>query len=345
MRKRFDEVDLLRAFGILGVIIVHILTYHLTSPIYIFFWNYLQFVVVAFVFCSGFVLSSIYQNSLDTISKTLLWYKKRFIRLIFPFWIYLLVHYSLWILFPQFFQGLGLIKTPLYFFQSAIFIGGTNFNWLPLLFLQLTFLFPIFTNLISKNKKILAVYIIFAIIVTAIFTFLTFPYSYYRLAMFIPWSLVLLVAIFVAVQVKKEKPKFSIDKVYLILGIVFFAQFISLYISNLGTGRSLNFYDHKYPPDFYYLFFGLALTCFVLIIARLKFWQNPTLKKVYFYISNNSYQIFFTHYILLDLILTLSRKNAFLQNPVLEFVIILSLSLILTFIFNQRSKILPKKNV
>ena len=79
------------------------------------------FVVVAFVFCSGFVLSAIYQNSFSSIKQTLSWYKKRFIRLVVPFYIYLIVHYSLWILFPNIFSGLGLVKNLDFFVKSAIF--------------------------------------------------------------------------------------------------------------------------------------------------------------------------------------------------------------------------------
>lgn len=344
MRKRFDEIDLLRAFGILGVIIVHILTYNLTNPIYKFLWNNLQFVVVSFVFCSGFVLASIYENAFSDLHKTILWYKKRFIRLVFPFWIYLIAHFSLWILFPNFFQGLGLVKTPQYFLNSALFIGGTNLNWLPLLFLQLTFYFPIFINLFSFKRKIFWIYSLAAVFITAIFTFYTFPYSHYREVMWIPWSLVLITSMVIAIQAKKEEKSIMLNSKYLIYGLIFFGEFLVLLFINFGRGNSLNFYDHKYPPDFYYIFFGLAFTCFSLLIGRAKIWQNVNIKKVYFYISNNSYQIFFIHYILLDMVLTLAKKNTLLQNPILEFAIILPLSLLLAEIFNRTTSLLKRKS-
>lgn len=336
MRKRFDNIDLLRAFGILGVIVVHILTYNLSSPIYKFLWNYLQFVVVGFVFCSGFVLASIYSEAFTNISSAAKWYKKRLIRLIIPFWIYLVVHYSLWIVFPNLFQGLGLVKTPMYFFQSAIFTGGTNLNWLPLLFLQLTFLFPIFTNLI-KNKKLIVIYVLIAGLVTTYFTLVTFLYSYYRVAMFVPWSLVLILAMITAVKDKTENA-LQTNLRYLVFAGFSFAVYISLIGFNMLRNSSLNFYDHKYPPDFYYLFFGVALTFLFLILGKLKVWQNTYVKKFYFFVSNNSYQIFFIHYILLDMVLTLSKRNELLKDSLIEFLLILSLSLLITELFNRANK-------
>lgn len=320
-RKRFDEVDVLRAIGIIGVIVVHILTYNLSTPLNKFFWNNLQFVVVSFVFCSGFVLAYLYENSLDSFSKTFLWYKKRLIRLLIPFWIYLVVHFSLWILFPQSFSGLGLSKSFEYFVKSAVLIGGTNYNFLPLLFVQLTILFPLFANWF-KNKKILLTYLAGALFVTLIFTLFTFPYSLYRFVIWVPWSLVLIFAMYLSIKGKQDKAQSVTNKRYLLTGVFTFVIFLLLYILNLDSNKSLNFYDHKYPPDFYYLVFGISLTCFALLIGKLKFWQNKLVKNIYSYISKNSYSIFFVHYIILDAVLVLSKQNVFLQNPFMQFVII-----------------------
>ncbi len=333
-RKRFDEIDVLRAFGIIGVIIVHILTYNLGNPLSKFLWNNFQFVVVSFVFCSGFVLSSIYRNGFTDPFKTISWYKKRFIRLIIPFWIYLIAHYLLWIIFPNYFQGLGLRMDLSYILKSAIFVGGTNYNWLPLLFLQLTFLFPFFKNWIHK-KQILYVYLIGAGFITFLFTFLRFPYDHYRLVMWIPWSLVLLLAMYISHKANKDEKASDTNKRYFLIGLIFFVLFLGLYNNNLDLAKSLNFYDHKYPTDFYYLTFGIALTCFSLLIARFRFWQMQFLKNIYFFISNNSYQIFFIHYILLDLVLVLAKHNVFLKNPFIQFSIISSISIVMVIILNK----------
>lgn len=340
-KKRFDEIDVLRAFGLVGVIAIHILTYNLSTPLNKFLWNYLQFFVVTFIFCSGFVLSYIYRNSFNSILKTFFWYKKRLIRLLVPFWIYLAIHYLLWIIFPQFFSGLGLAKNVNYFISSAALFGGTNFNFLPLLFLQLTILFPFFTNWMNK-KKILFTYILGASFITLIFTFNVFPYSLYRFVMWIPWSLILIWAIWLRIKEETDANSYQTIKRYLLWGISSFILFLILYIYNLDVSNSLNFYNHKYPPDFYYLFFGIALTSFSLLIAKLKIWQNKFIKPIYFFISNNSYQIFFIHFIILDFVLVLSKKIPAMNYPLLQFMIIFIPSLFMAYIL-QKALVLKKR--
>ena len=333
-RKRFDEVDLLRAFGIIGIILIHILTYNLGSPINNFLWNNLQFVVISFVFASGFVLAHFYENAFTGISKTLAWYKKRFIRLLVPFYLYLTLHNILWLAFPDIFSGLGLSKSIDYFVKSALLFGGTNYNFLVVLFIELTLLFPIFTNFF-KRKKILFLYILFSGLVTLGFTAFGSPYSLYRFTMWVPWSLVLIFAMYIAIKSKMDKNVIDTDKRYLIFGILFFVLFLGFYVLNQINGKSLNFYNHKYPPDFYYLFFGLSFTCFSLLIGKLKIWQNKTLKTIYFFISKNSYTIFFTHFIILDAVLVLASKNLFFKNSFIQFLIIFSLSIFIILILNR----------
>ncbi|MEK7551648.1 MAG: acyltransferase [Patescibacteria group bacterium] len=338
-RKRFDEVDVLKAFGIIGVIIIHILTRNLTNPISNFLWNNLQFFVISFVFCSGFVLASIYQNSFSSVSKTLAWYKKRLIRLLIPFFIYLISHYALWIIFPNIFNGLGLVQNLDFFTKSALLIGGTNYNFLVVLFVELTLLFPIFTTFF-KRKKFLFLYLLLSGIITFIFTFFGGSYPTYRFTMWIPWSLVLIFAMYVAIKGKSEKVAKNIDKIYLLFGVIFFILFLGLYFYNLTIDKSLIFYNHKYPPDFYYLFFGLSLTCFALIIGRLKFWQNKILKSIYLFISRNSYSLFFIHFIILDAVLIFTNYNIMLKNSLIQFSIIFSLSILIIIIINKVKSII-----
>ncbi len=339
-RKRFDEVDILRAFGIIGIILIHILTYNLGSPINKFLWNNLQFVVISFVFASGFVLAYFYENAFTSISKILSWYKKRFIRLLVPFYLYLILHNVLWLAFPDIFSGLGLSKSIDYFVKSALLFGGTNYNFLVVLFIVLTLLFPLFTNFFNR-KKILYFYVFVSIIITLIFTFFGSPYSLYRFTMWIPWSLVLIFAMYIAIKSKMDKNTIDTNKRYLFFGTLFFILFLGLYVLNSNMGKSLFFYSHKYPPDFYYLFFGLFLTCLSLLIGKLEIWQNKFLKQIYLFISKNSYYIFFIHYIILDAVLVLARENLFFKNPFIQFITIFFSTIFIILILN-RIKLIKK---
>lgn len=328
MKKRFDEVDLARALGIIGVIAVHILTHSLTNPVNKLVWNCLQFFVITFVFCSGFVLTHAYSGKLNTITESLSWYKKRLVRLAIPFWIYLIVHYSLWLAFPNVFRGLGLTKSFKYFIDSALFMGGTNFNFLPLLFIELMVLFPLFLNWFKK-KKILYTYLFFSILITLIFTFAKFPYSLYRFTMWVPWSLVLILAMYF------KESKF---RQYITFGLISLFGFLAIYFINPIIGKDEIFYNHKYPPDFFYILFGISITLFLLILGKSNIFQNKWIKKSYNFVSRNSYKIFFIHWIILDAVLAASSKVEYLHSPVIQFVIILFPALAIGFVLEKFQK-------
>ena len=159
--------------------------------------------------------------------------------------------------------------------------------------------------------------------------------------MWIPWSLVLIFAMYIAIKSKMDKNTMDTNKRYLFFGTLFFILFLGLYFFNLNMGKSLNFYSHKYPPDFYYLFFGLSLTCFSLLIGKLSLWQNKILKPIYLFISKNSYYIFFIHYIILDAVLVLAKQNLFFKNPVLQFIIIFFPTIFIILIL-KRIKLIKK---
>lgn len=326
--KRFEYIDFLRSVAIIGVIAIHTLSYHLTTSIITFIWNYLHFVVVAFVFCSGYVLTARYKDSFTSFSKTILWYKKRCIRLLAPFYFYLIVHFSLLFLFPQYFSGLDLQKSPDYILKSFFLIGGANVSWLPLLFLELTLLFPIFMR---AKKNFLFFYIAFSIFVTIFFTIIIFPYNYYRFVMWIPWSFIFLFSIFVAKTEQGHSSNSKINYIFFIGCLVSGLLFLILNVLGPSFHRSFTLIDHKYPPDFYYLSYAFFITCLLGFLSRFIPWNSWT-KVTIRAISENSYQIFFIHYILLDFILKVSKILHFLQNPLTQFTIILLASLGISFV-------------
>ncbi len=321
--KRFDQIDFLRAVAILCVIVIHTLSFNLGVPLTNFVWNYLHFVVAAFIFCSGYVFIAFYQNTFGSIAKTLRWYKKRFVRLVVPFYLYLFAHYALWLLFPTVFAGLGLQKSFSFVAQSVFLTGGVNLNWLPLLFLQLTIISP-FLLRAMRNQKVLFFLIFFFFILTVFFTVRPFPYSYYRYVMWVPWSLVLLLSF---VFFKKE----SIKR-YLFVGSVCFLVFLSLFLLWHQMLRSVTLIDHKYPPDLFELSYEVAITCFILAISRLSLFGHKLIKKIYVFISRQSYQLFFIHYIILDAVLLAKHKGIFWQNAFMEIFFVLFFSLFLCWL-------------
>lgn len=308
-KSRLFFVDNLRAFSLLGVIAIHTLSFHLNNSVNAFFWNGLQFVVVAFIFCSG-IVSAHYESSLKSFTAITSWYSKRISRLYTPFLIYFIIHFGLFFFFPHIFTHFGMQSGWVFFIGSLSLFGGSNTNWLPLIFIELMLLSPFLFFL--KRKNMVWIFVLPATLITAFFTLFHFPYNYYRFVMWIPWSLVL----FVGLSYTKEFKKILFGGIVLYLGST---------ILLVMEHRSLLFYDNKYPPTFYYLGYGMVITLlFTWIRSHISL--PDILQKSLSYISKNSYALFFIHYIVLDFFESTFLSKLYLLEMV--FVLIISLGVL-----------------
>lgn len=323
--ERFLHIDFLRAICIIVVIATHVLSNNFTPGIVGISWNYLHFAVVGFVFCSGYVLYAKYRYAFTTFSSIFKWYKKRIRRLLIPFYFYLIIHFSLWFLFPKLFSGLGLKISSSFFLQSVFLTGGVDLNWLVLLFLQLTFIFPLFIIGLEKRPKLFHVFVFAAFVTTLFFTVWQFPYSQYRFVMWIPWSVVLYSSFLFF-----EK-KLSLVRIAGISGVLFLVLFWIFSILH----RSLVFIDHKYPPDFFYLSYASFMTTLVLFISNGSFLQTEKIKTWYTFISQEAYALYFIHYIVLDFILTQKKTFVFLQNIPFQLLLVFVFSIFISFLLKK----------
>lgn len=329
---RFTHIDFLRAVSIIGVIAIHVLYYNLTSQANTTtaIWNYLHFVVTGFVLCSGYVLLR-KTDSLQTFAGTLGWYKKRLIRLIIPYYVYVIIHIALISFLPNFFSGLGVKANSSYFFQALLFSNSVSISWLPLLFVQLTILFPFLIFLLRKN--LLYIYLIFSLAITFLITVKPFPFNYYEY-MFIPWSLITLLAIYLF---KVEKSKLNFSRHLLFLGIVSGIIFAILSFLWIFLHRPMYLIDNKYPPNFYYLFYGVFATMLILYVSKFSIFLRKGIVNFYTYVSKNSYSLYFIHYIVLDFVVE-SRKLIGQHGAVIDLTAVISLSLLISYLINLISK-------
>lgn len=333
-KNRFDEIDFLRAIAIIGVVLIHTLVYYLNNSFYYLLWNYLHFVVTLFVFCSGYVLFTHYQNYFKNTKAIFLWWKKRLIRLIKPFYLYLIIHYLLMIFFPNFFSGLGLKKELGFFIQSVTLIGGIDLNWLVLLFLELTLIFPI---LVYLTKKPFWFYLgIFLSIISSIWFLFQKPTNY-RTIMWLPWASVLFLSvIFYFLDQKNlvfKKNLFFYSFLFILSLLIFFIFYL------IKKPATMIFFNHKYPPDIIYLAYGLMALSLFVIISKLPIIKNLFLKKIYQPIGHYSYSIFFTHYLVIDFFKTRGVLGLkFLSQPLIFFFLVFSTSLGIVKIFSNLEK-------
>lgn len=332
--KRYNHIDFLRAAAIIGVIAIHVFSDNLTNGLNTFIWNYLHFIIVAFVFCSGYVMYALYASKLTTLKSIGLWYKKRLIRLLLPFYYYLFIHYLLTFLFPRFFSGLGLQFSWKYVLESITLIGGVNLNWLPLLFLQLAVLFPILVYF-SKNKKALFWgYVVIASLTTIALTIWQFPYARYRAVMWLPWSLFLILPWYF---VRHEQVAIRI-KPYLTLAALGAVGYIVFSVIWHAVGRSITLIDNKYPPNLYYLSYNIGGSFLLASIAVLPFLQKKKIVALYEFISRTSYSLFFIHFILLDFTLSLVHNFHIPLGVGVQFIFILITSIFIAWLLSLLAK-------
>ncbi len=297
--SRSYHIDVLRAIATVLIIVTHVFQYHLGGFFNTFIWNYVHFAVVLFVFCSVSVLLPSMERMDMNVASLLSWSKRRFLRLIKPFYAYIAAHSLLILLLPSVFNGNGLKLTPEFLYDSITLSGGINFNWLVLLFIEIALVFPLIYKVSQRRSWSITWGIVsFSFIVAT----LLFPElrTSYRLIMIIGWSLIVLLSIHIA--------QGKLKAFHVFLGA--FAAFSLLLIMPesylVGANLSTRLIDHKYPPDIYYLSYATMMSMSVYFLGKTKFWEQMWLKETISFISMHSYEIFFIHYIVLDASLRLS---------------------------------------
>lgn len=279
MRQRNEKIDFIRGVATLGVILIHTSYYFIGIAYVREVWNYSQFVVQAFVFCSAYLFFK-KEFGLKTVGFSFEYFKKRFIRLLWPYYIFLLFFLPL-----VYFQNPRQIDV--WYVIKSVFVwnGGVQIAWLVLLFLQLSLAAPLLFLSYKKNKALFAA-LQFIIVASGIaLIFFKFPYNW-RLIAWLPWSGVLLYAFYF---VKFEKTKYF--KIASLAAFLF--MYIFLVFVFMQRNISLSLYSSKYPPNLYFIAYGVAATAALFYV----FYAVPrqVLQAVNFF-SIYAYPIFFIHY-------------------------------------------------
>ncbi len=327
--NRLAEIDVLRAIGIIFIMITHVYSFHLGNPVDYAIWNNIHFVVVGFVFASGYVLARRYGDTLTNLKDILKWYKKRVFNLLQPLYIYLLIHYAFWILFPDLFSGLGLKKDFTYIWQSLIFYDGLSLNWIVLLFIQLTLLFPFFMWAFHKKRVLFWIFIIAAAVFTAWSTAHKFPVEHYRSVMWVGWSLIFMFGSYMSIKEKNSRNNEIRISFYFKIGTLALAVYTLLWVLFDKFHISHQLVDHKYPPNFFYLSYGVAAAMGMLAFMKItRIHTFPKAHRISTYLSRHSYALYFVHYIMLDMVIKNTGSSVWTNNPIFQSALLILLSLI-----------------
>ena len=306
-KERYIYIDILRTIAILGVMLTHSLAVFLGPNNINIFWNYLHFVVVAFVGCSGYVTALSYEKSAD--KGFLSWYWKRFVRLYIPYVVYVASFALLGLLLPVFFRNTGISYTGNFFLSSFLLIGGFDVGWLTLLFIQLAFITPLLMLLLS-NRKALILFLTMIGVFTLVTSFFRIPTMYSRATAWFPWAGIFLLGGLLAKRNSTKTPKSS-GGIFL-LAVLSFGAWLLLRFLLVVLHAPLTLTLHKYPPDMFYLSYGIALTGIMNWAAlRYQNYLHVAYSSITF-LSKHSYGMFFLHLIILNGITTTVQHGSVL---------------------------------
>lgn len=317
-KERLFLIDDIRGFSIIVMVLIHTNAYFMKIPLSFNLLELSQFAVAAFIFCSSYLFYL--KNPVSSWNTYRDYFFKRLKRLVFPYYLFLAAYFI--VLLPHEAHKL----TFSYLFQNVTLTGGLDFNWLVLLFIELTLLMPLFSWLEKKARPVLYLYIAAALASAAYFLTHT-PLPYYRAVMWLPWSLVVIFTMYFP-RMKASK------KWFWGLTVLFFGLYwASRQYVLQPFHRSLRQYDNKYPPNLYHLAYSLFGVNVLYLLSDLNLFA-PLRGLIHFY-SIYSYTIYFIHIIVIY-ILTVYLHISF--TWVTFYLAVLFLSGLIQLLFNTRQK-------
>ncbi len=280
--NRYREIDELKAIGIFFIILVHSIQQTAQTTLSTSIANISQFAVPVFVFCSCLLYAKI---SSKYTSSTPVYVARRVWRLLKPYYIFLIFYLPL----------TGVLTLKSIDIKHAISLllvwAPTNEpDWAVLLFIYISCLALLVRYLYHRARPVFWLYVAAAVASAGFLLQHTYPFGF-RSIMWLPWSLVVIFGFFV----KKYEDRRWLYLVILIVPAVVF--YTSYFILN-QAGQPLNFYANKYPPNLYFLSYGILASSIFYIASRVGFFSIIPRQIVAFF-SINSYSIYFVHFILI----------------------------------------------
>ena len=284
MTERNATIDFLRGFAMLVMVVIHVSAFYLSDKTTYLIWDYAHFVVPIFTFCSAYL----YFEKKSVAPFNFSYIFKRIKRLLVPYYIYLLV-YFLYLLISK--------NQPLNFtsvLKQVLLFGGRDLNWLVVLFLYYLLLLP-FIRFLSRKSIYLWIFTSISFLSTVLLLFTKFPY-HFRLIMWLPWSTVLLFTYFL-VTLKNKMRFLTISAISWIL-----IYFIGIYLL-LGQDKTLVFTENKYPPNIYYLAYGMFWITVLYVFHNLLSKFIKPMQPFFDFMSRYSYSLFFIHFFYLSVVI------------------------------------------
>lgn len=289
--ERNLEIDSLRGISIFAMILIHTSVYFLHIPLAFALWDISEFAVPAFIFCSVYIFFSKFESLRKIPDVHYVW--KRIKRLLIPYYFFLAVN----LLFIYIGQPKR-ITFP-FILKNLFVIGGIDFNWLVLLFVELIPIMILLEYLGRRSRFLFFTYSFIAFTSSFLLLFFKTPVNY-RYIMWLPWSTV---AVFARGFIRNEKKHWFFPVASVLSLIIFLFSRVIL----LSSRHSVVQFHNKYPPNLFHVSFGIFSIVILYFLFQQRFFKSIIITKPIHFLSRYSYEIFFIH-ILVVYILTIFFK-------------------------------------
>lgn len=307
-KERFYYIDRLKVFGLLLVILAHV-----DLPIWIA--QIRSFDVPLLVLVSAFLAQKSYRGGAVGA-----YYKKRFLRLAVPAWIFAMVF---WLV-----QSVALTPpTVLDVLKGLTFQRDTNMLgmlWIIWVYIICALLIPIIDKM-KFNAKSQALWLVLVVLFQFLCSFTTLSDNRFLYCTFftvIPYGFVTWLGYYYNSMSDKVKRGVIWGSIML-----FVLSSIILYVRN---GALSLISDYKYPAQLYFLSYAIAIA-FLLFqwLPKLDIYKTSDIVR---FISKSSLWIYLWH------ILVLYAAKMFIENPQywwLQYIIVVSGSVVITWVQNK----------
>ncbi len=281
-KKRNQTIDFMRGFAMVLIILIHVTVYFRDNIVARTLWEYSQVAVPIFVFCSAYIYFS--RTKQEHFSISYFW--KRIKRLVLPYYFFLLI---------LFLYNIFLKKIPFNFdsiVRKILFlnISSRDIDWLVVLFLYFMILMPLI-RILGEKKRLLWIFAGIGFVSSIILLFITTEIAF-RLVMWLPWSIVLIVSYLI---VRYEHIRWFMPISMVSFAAIYFLSRIIL----IQSGQSIVLTENKYPPNIFYLSYGIFLLLITYRGCSYIRSLPSILQKAVNFLSSYSYSIFFIHFLLL----------------------------------------------
>jgi len=277
--ERNLEIDSLRGISIFAMIFIHTNAYFLHIPLASALWDISEFAVPAFIFCSAYVFFSKYESVGKIPNIHYVW--KRIKRLLLPYYFFLAINLLL------IYIGQPKRITFSFILKNLFVIGGIDFNWLVLLFIELIPIMILLLYLGKRNR--MGLYLYSLISFASLFLLMFFQSLVnYRYIMWLPWSMVV---VFAWVFMRNEKKHWFFPVASVLSLIIFLFSRVIL----LSLRHSVVQFHNKYPPNLFHISFGIFFIVILYFLFQRSFFKSKIFTKPVYFLNKYSYEVFFIH--------------------------------------------------